>query len=498
MDDCVKLLKGSSDIKTLVSTDRFKDAFAKLPPAEDKVFFFDLNNMLGRLKGMMGQMAGHGPGKAKAAKAKAGKKPKAEEDEDNDDEDAKPAQKKPAKAKKKPAKPDEEDEEGDDEDSGDEAILALIPKLFDEVSIFDFVAAVEWTEGHSVHKESLCAMRSDAKGKTLYDAMTGSKPVTNYEKMIPKEAKSFSLSSGLNWSRLYRGSREFYAENFPGAKKNLEKFDRMQKEEWDLDLDKDIFSLLGGGYVGIEMGDDHVIMIKVSDEEKAGALFKRLVDFVTERAGKENGLMITPTEIAGHKSFYQISHPMMMMMGGGLTPVCGCADGYFIISTNSKALKTCLETAKGDHANISKNEQFRSQSVMPKSGAVTAISFEDQSGMAEQIQKAIGGVSMAMGMVGMFAQDMPEGAKTFFNKLPPIIAKLGPVAGKLDFFVSTGSYTTLENGVWHTREVQNYKGPRPAGEEEETKVESAEKPAKKKTSVTAPKKKPKPKSDGDE
>ncbi|HUN80507.1 MAG TPA: hypothetical protein VMV81_03260 [Phycisphaerae bacterium] len=509
MEDCARHLSGSSQTKTLASTERFKSAFGKLPPAEDEIFFFDLNNMLGQLKGMMGMMAGNGGAGSKshaaAPKAKAGKKPKAEDDADkdaDDDDDDKPAPKPKAKSQRKHAKPtDEEGNESsnpDDEDSG-AAILALIPKVFDEISIFDYVAAVEWTEGHSVHKESLCALKTDAKGKALYDALTGGKPIANYEKWIPQEAKSFSVGSGINWSRLYTGVREFYADNFPGAKQNLEEFDSMQKDQWEIDIDKDVLSLLAGGHISFELGNDHVSMLKVTDEEKAQAQITRLFDMLGEKIGKDSGLMLSKTEIAGHKGFYQVSHPMLMMMGG-ITPVCGCADGYLFIATSPKSVRICLETAKGTHPNITKNEQFKTQGIMPKSGTPTGISFEDQSGLAEQIQQAVGGISMAMGFVGL-APDLPDGVKSTVAKLQPVVAKLQPVAGKLDFFVSSGSYETLEGTVWHKREVQNYKGPRAAGEDDEDKdkTEVGEKPMKKKSQTTvAPKKKPKPKKEEDD
>jgi hypothetical protein len=40
-----------------------------------------------------------------------------------------------------------------------------------------------------------------------------------------------------------------------------------------------------------------------------------------------------------------------------------------------------------------------------------------------------------------------------------MLAKLGPVAGKLNFYQSSSSYTVFEDSRWRTREVQNYKDP---------------------------------------
>ena len=59
-----------------------------------------------------------------------------------------------------------------------------------------------------------------------------------------------------------------YAENVPGAQAQLAEFDRMQKEDWELDIDKDILSLLAGGHTSVSMDDNFVLMFRVTDEEK--------------------------------------------------------------------------------------------------------------------------------------------------------------------------------------------------------------------------------------
>lgn len=481
MDDSVNLLRGKGPSKSLVSTDRFKKAFAKLPPAEDSIFFWDMSDMFGKLKGMVGMMTGGQGHEGKhQKKAKPAKKKHQEEDEDADED--------------KPTKQQSDDEEEDDNGGPPAAFLAMIPKLIDEISIFDYTAKVEWTDGFSVHSESVSALKPDAKSKALYEVLAGPPPIEDFQRLIPKEAKDFSIGTGINWTRLYHAAREFYSANAPGAEKKLAEFDHMQKEEWDLDIEKDVLGLIAGGHVTVEMDSDFVMMIKITDEEKAEKQLDRLFDLIAEKSGKQGGLLITEIEVAGKKGFRQFSHPMMMMMGG-MTPVCGCAEGYLIVGSNAKSIRLCLETAKGKHPNITKSERWKKESVMPKGGGIDSISFKDQSGMAAAIQSAIGGFSMAMGMAGMFGQDMPSEAKAFLTKLPPILAKLGPVAGKLDFFQSTGAYCTFENGAWHEREVQNYKGPRPPEEDEEAeaKVEKSEKPAKAK--AVKPKKKPKKEED---
>jgi hypothetical protein len=308
------------------------------------------------------------------------------------------------------------------------------------------------------------------------------------------------VGTGIHWSRLYRAAREFYTENAPNGEKKLAEFDRIQADVWGLDIDKDILGLIAGGHVAIDMDDDFVLMLKVTDEKKAREQLDRLVDLIQEKSGKQGGVLITDIEVGGKAGFRQFSHPMLMMMGGGMTPVCGFAEGYLIVGSNAKPIRTCLETAKGKHPNITKSERWKKEAVMPKGGGIDSISFEDQSGMAAELQALVAGLSMGMGMVGMFAQDMPPEAKAFFSKLPPLLAKLGPIAGKLDFFQSASAYCTFEDGVWHEREAQNYRGPRPPEEEDDEKPaieeDDGDKPAKAK--ATKPKKRPKKVDDEDD
>ncbi|MEK6643469.1 MAG: hypothetical protein AABZ08_06125 [Planctomycetota bacterium] len=491
MEDSVKLLKGTGDGKALINTDRFKSAFSKLPPAEDELVFWDLSNALGQVKELMGVFDGGGHQAAKAMHAKAKSKTKAHADDENgDDEDAdtKPAK---AKAHKKADVADDEDEEGDDDEDDGPNPGVIIAKVIDEISVIDYIASVEWTDGHSVRSETYTTLLPGAKSKSLYGIMSGQEPIKDYEKFIPKEAKNFSVGSGVNFVKLYHAIRDFVSENIPDGADHIAELDRLQREKWDLNIEKDVLALFSGGHVSIDMENDTVMMLKVTDMKRTMAQIERLVEHVTELAGKEGGLMITDVEIAGKAGFKQVSHPMLMMMGGGVTPVIGCAEGYLCIGSSTKGIKVVLETAAGKHANITKSEQFMKESVRPKSGSINSISFEDESGKAEQLQAIISGASMAMGMAGMFGQDMPPEIRGFLTKLPPLLAKMAPVAGKLDFFQSSSSYTTFENGAWHERSVKNYKGPRPPGEEDnDAKADSDDaKPAAKKAKT--PKKRPK-------
>jgi len=463
LDDCIGLLSGEGRAKPLISTGRFKKAMGLLPPAEDEFVFFDVSNMLEQIRGMMTMAARRG-------EAHRARRPPRGGARDSEDDDDKPAGQKPRRQQDQDDEAGEEggddqdadggDDEADEEYGGGRRIIETAGRIIDEVAIFDCIASVTWTDGYRVFDETVTLLSSGAKSKLLYPALTGARPIRQFERFIPKEATSFSCDAGLDWTALYKAVRGFIRDAVPEGKALLERFDKLQENEWEISLEKDVLGLLGGGIIHVSMGDDWVLMLAVTDEQRAAAQIKRVFQAIQKKTGKDGGLMLTPVEIMGHK-FTSISHPMMMMMGGLSAPVCGCAEGHFILGSSSKAVKRCLSTAGGEHPNITRSKRWTAQGLRPEGHSIDSVSFTDESKTGEDLQAMIGGLSMASGMIGMMAGgDMPPEAGKLLARLPAILAKLGPVAGKLNFYDSSAAYTSFEGGYWHTRSVQNYKAPK--------------------------------------
>ena len=53
IDESIALLKGSAKKPGLVTTPRFKNAFAQLPPAEDELVFWDIHRMFGTIQDLL-------------------------------------------------------------------------------------------------------------------------------------------------------------------------------------------------------------------------------------------------------------------------------------------------------------------------------------------------------------------------------------------------------------------------------------------------------------
>lgn len=411
--DCMDLLKGEAEKTSLIESKRFKTAIDELHDAEDTVVFFDIGKMLGAINGLI----------------------KTVKDMEKNDAEA-------------------------------QNVIGVVTKLIDDVAIIDYMVAVEWTEGYRTMAESLTTLVDGAKSRPLYKVFVNGKTADDFSKFVPKKAHTFSVGTGINWPELYRYIINFIESTGPEGKEAIAEWGKVQKRI-ELDVEKDVMGLFEGPYASVNLGKDGgewVLLLKVSDEKKAEAQVKRLLDTVNglmNQGGGGGGLILTPVTIAGKKGFTQISHPMMAMMGGIKPPVIGCGEGHLIIGTSAQSISECLETSKGEAPNITESKRFKDEVLMPKGGKVDSISYVDQANFAGEMQEMISGLGMGVGMVSMMAGgQLPPQARTILGGIPPILGKLVPVVEQLDFYLSTASVASFDGTRWRATTVQNYKDPK--------------------------------------
>ncbi len=474
LHEAVGLLRGTSEATGLSETARFKKAFSELPAAEDSLVFFDAEGLFSQLRGVLGALVS-----AETARAEAVAKAKAEAE----------AAAKAARAEEPESdEPSEEGKEGGKKSAVPKPVISetltklnMATRLLDDLSILDYSATVEWTEGYQTHTESVTRLRDGAKSKPLYGVLTGGKPLKEFAKYIPQEAENFSCSTGLNLSKLYAYVTGMVKEHTPEGEQTIVWLDAMQVETLGLHIDRDILQLFEGSLVSMSMGDDWVLMLRVVDQEKAAAQVASLVGRVKQAMGEGSGWMLTDVEVAGQKGFTQISHPLMSMMTGGLAPpVIGCAEGHLIIGSSGDTVAMCLNTSRGRHPNITENKRWKKEALVPESGSLDSISFTDQVNLAQESQAAIDLASMAIGMMAMFGTaEAPPEVRSIIGAIAPILVKLRPVVGELDFYQSSAAYGTFDGMQWRSRKVQNYKTskPKPPAMEEPAGGEDEAEPA---------------------
>lgn len=466
LPECMELLYGKGDKKGLASTARFQRAFDDLPPAEDELSFVDLSQMFGKVNSFLKMISGQ-IGQGRPAPAAPSKKEGSAGGNSGKTE-------KPGKAPApKGGSMDEEDGDaaapGGSDGGEDEArhVLTAIIKVLDDVAIVDHVAAVQWSDGYRVFTQQATTLCDKASASPLHSVFAVNPTFGDFDRLVPKEATNFSCTSGMNFAAFYDYVHAFVEESIPGGAEMCKEFMRMQEEEWELNIRKDVLGLLTGSMMSVEVGSDWAIMLGVTDEKAARTLVEDLIGRLNNVLGPEQSVRISPTKIMDGVEFIQISHPMMMMMGSLSPPVVGCAEGRLVLASNASVVKKCIQTARGKHAGISKNKRFMKEGLVPAAGEkIDSISFTDETKTAEHLQAACGGIAMAMGFATMGAQDAPPQVRSILQAIPPIVSKLGTVVGKLNFYQSSASYSTFDGRRWMTKEVQNYKDPKEMEEAE--------------------------------
>ena len=537
MPDILALCEGTSTKKPLAAEPRFQQAFSKLPPAEDGLFFFDMQQMLSDTRSLIDSglaMAGYTgeppaepkgkPGVDQAVQALNAKAVQAAQGGDiaaaleftqqahkiaPDDttilynlacfhallghkEDGvtwltKAADAGFADAKLMARDPDLESlrddpsyettlatvrenavkEEAAEQQRGIAMAMRLVDRGANVLGLVDHVAVSEYTEGYNTHTDTICVLATDAKSKPFYPVIAERNAPADFKRFLPKETISFSINSGIDLQALYKFIEDTFRVAGPEGEELLVQWEAVQKEA-GFDLRADVLDWIEGGWVTVALDAGgpmpaSVLMLGVKDEavakEKVSAALKFIEQIAPQFTAQNPMLsMYTPrTSPCEHEKLegFQTLHFAMQPF------VWGTAEGHLILGTSADAVAMCLETAAGRHPDVTQNEQVMAEALMPK-GQFTSVSFTDQRDLGKQLAQLIGMASMG----GMFIPMMIPDAQIqqVVGKIVGMIAKLGPVAAKINFYKSTASFSTFDGMVSYTREVTNYMSPAERGE----------------------------------
>ncbi len=345
-------------------------------------------------------------------------------------------------------------------------IRRLVDRAMGIPGMFDYVATVSYTEGHSVHSEEIIALVPGASQNPFYPVFGKRPPVQDFDRFIPKEATSFSVSGGIDLLALYKFLEDSVRDFGPEGATALAKWEGIQEEK-NFNVRKDLLSWVQGDSVTVTipqpMGVATVFMLRVNDTETANAKLNAAL------ASIASGMQ----DLAKHNPMLGAFAPQVSPATDGRLPgfqnvmiamnplVCGAADGHLIIGTSADAVATCLETARGDHPGIRKNETFMAEGLIPK-GDFRSVSFVDERNFGKNLATGVGMMALTGGMAVASIPD-PE-VKQLATKLLGILGKLSPVLAKLDFYKSSATAVTFNGKQWHSHGVTNYVDPgsRPA------------------------------------
>jgi tetratricopeptide (TPR) repeat protein len=361
-----------------------------------------------------------------------------------------------------------------------ESVKRVIDRIMDVPGMIDYIASVERTEGYTVHVDDVTVLVPGADEKPFYPVFGKRKPLTNFDRYLPKETVSFSVCGGFDLGELYTFIEDTVRGLGPKGDEYLAKWAGIQ-EKMGVNVRKDVLGWVHGELITVTMkqplGQAWVGMLKVTDEAIAGEKLTSALEFLStslQEMAQENPMLAmlavrtAPTIDERLPGFHNVTVGMMPEPA-----VCGVKDGYLILGTSAEAVALCLATAAGEHPNIRENTELMGEAVIPK-GSFRSVSFTDKRNLGTEIAQIIGVVSMAGGMAAMVIPE-PDVQQPIM-KILRMVAKLGPVAQKIDFYKSSAEYATFDGKVWHTRSVTNYRSPAERVALSQSQAEPSEKP----------------------
>ncbi|MCA9251258.1 MAG: hypothetical protein R3E58_00895 [Phycisphaerae bacterium] len=342
--------------------------------------------------------------------------------------------------------------------------IRLVNRLMNLPGMIDYIATTIHTEGHSVHSDSRLALVENAKDMPFYPVFGGEISKTSkadFDKYLPQETVSYEVTSAIDLNAFYKfveDSFKIYGEQGEMAWGKWEGF----QESVSFNFKKEVLSWFEGGSANVMFEDGGwVSVMNVTDAELAQKQVSRFVEFMSTQMGEmaqQNPMMgmlamrrvpVEHDELKGFETLYMAMQPMPMA-------VWGVADGKLVAGSSIDAIAMCLDTAKGKHPGIDKNERVMAEALIPEKDFFSAT-LKDQRNMGKELQAMIGMASFVSGMMPMVIPD-PE-PRAIIGKIAGMIAKLSPVAGKIDFFKSTSTCTTFDGQNFWTKQVTHYVSP---------------------------------------
>lgn len=339
----------------------------------------------------------------------------------------------------------------------------IVKRLLDIPGMIDYIAGVEYTDGYTVHADSVTTLTPNAAENRFYRVWSQRPALDEFDRFLPKETSSFSVCSGWDLDELYTYLEDTIRGLGKPGEKILAKWSAVQKE-LGFNARQDLLSYLRGDSVTVTMtmsrGDAFVLLLGVTDEAVAGEKVADGLTFLSEslqKLARQNpamammALRTSPCTDEALPGFHNVQMGMMPRPA-----VCGVAEGHLIFASSADAAARCLATAAGKHPSIRENSRAMAEMLIPK-GPFQSMSYTDERNFGAQLEQGLSIASMAGGMAAMVIPK-PK-VQRVFMKVLGIVAKLGPVARKIDFYKSSAKYVTFDGGSWHTRKITNYVSP---------------------------------------
>ena len=334
-------------------------------------------------------------------------------------------------------------------------ILSLVER---EAGALDYVVSSGSTEGYRLLTSTHVQYKQSAGDKLMYRLLSNQAAIDGFHRMIPKDASSFSISSGIDLLTMFNFAMEVVEKYVPDGAEAIAQF-KAQQQQMGLDIAGDILAHIRGDMVSVAVpgvtpnpfggsGNTSVSMVGLKD---SGDLVK-LVSGAMERGSKmiaQQGIPVTlrPVQVAEGGKFWAIQAAMMPFV----QPVIGFHQDRLFFGADAGAIDRILSLANNPDDTILNNDRFKAVGLVPDR-PVHAIAYKNLEAQYRQLAQGLGQAGMMIGMMsGMMAAQMPEESAAeremmmkVISKVTEILPKLAPVIAEIDYYQDQVSFSYLD------------------------------------------------------
>ena len=368
LDSTLRLMDAEDASGSIVESERFKQSQKGLPDGTARTYF-DLGGYIGFIRGMMGM-----------AQGAAGFQPGGPE----------------------------------------QAILAIVNTFFDELSRLETISSSERVKGRDyVADVRVTLAQRDGPG-FIEKLVAEQEPIREFHRIIPKDASSFLITSGIDPETIYDVAVAFLEERVPDGTMIAEQWEGMQ-QAMGFHLKNDLLSWIDGGWGCITLpgpgghGCECVVLMRLKDAEKAKRFLRGAFDVVKGYVESRGHRMNLGYAVDG-ENFRELRIDALPWC----RPVIGTPGELLVIASSENAARRVVDTFKGEAPNISDHARFKKLKVPDV--PLTEIYYYD-------VEDSLTGLADLIGTVGFFASLLPEDRDT-----RPAI-KVGVIATKLATFL---------------------------------------------------------------
>ncbi len=334
-------------------------------------------------------------------------------------------------------------------------------RIFDGPAMFDYSATVEYTKGYSTYSDTIAALVPGASDNPFYPVVGNPQPFTKLGQYLPEETLSYSVNAGVDLNALYDFVIKTIQMVGPEGQQTLDKWDKMQ-QEIGVNVRDDILSWLGSRTRTVSLQHDRggVLMLQVRNDEKAKSSITSAIDFIVKNMQEQSA-----------------QNPMLAMFMIRTAPLNDDELPGFQSLMFGMSPQPIVWGVRDGQLMFGSNADAVKLCLATAAGKHPSIK-DNQRIMKEAIvpdqpfvsatltdQRNLGReMSQLIGALsmgsGMFTMFIQDvQTRQTLSKVVNIIAKLGPAVSKIDFIKSKSTATTFDGKAWHTKMVTHYVSP---------------------------------------